>query len=116
MAGTKVAPLYVPSVEELAEYVRLTAEKAALESKARTIEKAADVLGQQIRAFVTARTLETGRPHVVRAGYLLSIVDGPRYPKWKECFVAATSAAAADKVTAETTPSKRLLVVPSPAE
>jgi hypothetical protein len=102
-APKKVPP---PTADQISEYKRVSAERAELDRASRSLKKAEELLRDQIMDWMK----QAGRTSATRCGFNLAIVDGARYPSWKDEFVRLAGEAAAEAVTERTAPSKRLIV------
>ena len=90
----------------LAERNELDAEARKLESRARTLRKKQS----QIDDIAKAELTKAGRDSIRRAGYTLAYVDGRAVVRWRDEFVRVAGADAADELSQNATPSKRLQV------
>lgn len=95
------------TVEELAEFHRLDADRKEFDRKSRSIEARLKPLREKFLAYLTAEQ----KLHVRRGGYEVQVTDGPPYVAWLEQFVRVAGQEAADRVKAATPPSKRISVV-----
>ena len=93
-----------PTAAELAEYVDLKTEKSDLDSRSRTIDKRLKSLAGRFREFLGDRTSAR------RLGFLLAVVPGNKYPKWKEEVISRFGEEAASEIEDSTPRSMSLIV------
>lgn len=91
----------------LKSYVEAERKRKILASDAEQQEKLVKVYKDQILAWLNSKGQNTAR----RAGYTVSISDGPKYPKWKDAFLEANGDEAVKAVIDATPASRKLTVV-----
>ncbi len=103
-------PLTARSIteEQIQEYRRLDSLRLEHAAKARNYERKLDMIAGHFRNVLT----DLNKQRLRRLGYDIMLVDGRRYPKWKDEFIRIAGPDEAQKVEENTQPTKQLKVEP----
>ncbi|QDV26739.1 hypothetical protein [Aureliella helgolandensis] len=97
-----------PKKEQLARYAELRTRKSKLESDARALESEIDLLAD----LITTHLEDIGKNDAKIHGFRVTLSEGLAYPKWKNHYILAQGAEAAQEVIANTPRNPKLTVIP----
>lgn len=90
--------------ERLDKYRELKAEKREMDRRSRTI----DAELKQVEADALEVLSESGKSSLVRCGHRLTLLAGRVYVNWREEYIRAEGADAAEAIIAATEPPQRV--------
>jgi hypothetical protein len=103
----KAPDLQAITTDLIERYLELDRERKELQSAAESKTKECECISKAIKEWMQSKHYNTTR----KGPYTLTLSDGPKYPKWKEEYLATNGEEAVSAVVARTKPSVKLTIV-----
>ena len=92
-------PTPAPTPEQLAKFMQIDRDRKLAQSTADSLKKEQDLLSGEFRAWLAAK----GKNSLARGKFMVSLIEGNRYPPWKDEFIKQLGNDAAEALK-ESTP------------
>lgn len=96
-----------PTLENLELYVKLDRDRKVAEATAESCKKQQELIATEIRAWLAHRKKNS----ITSGKFVVNLIEGARYPKWKDEYIKEMGAEAAEAVKEATPPSTSIKVV-----